>query len=283
METARCIRIDNGDFHPLIPPADKHWRHWLSILCIPCVGISEASAQEAIPPRTEPLVVLRADGSIGAELIENRLFVRASYKVQPNVLGIARRPQSVSVPSIRGRATQSFSQARFEPREGFSVDDDGNIIVDSDPANVSYFWYGKNGRDHLFLTVSRGLVNGMVYGPGLRFGLSSAGGTAVLRDTDAAAVDAGGCATEAARVAATDPDASKRFAALTLRSPAAPGANTEAAAAASVSFEQTVAALPKHSARITLLVYYTGAALDLFRTADPNFNPLPLYRVGRRL
>lgn len=229
------------------------------LACASRVGAADTVPIVPVDPQETPqsLLILRPDGSLGEPITEGHDLVRASLVVVPNVVGIARDSRQVQVPAFEGNAARTFDRITFEPRTGFTLTEDGDIIVDDDPAQVSYFWYGQLGSEHLFLTVRFGQVRAMLYGPTIRYGLSTEGGRTLLRDVDPAGADQSGCATNAiaalamqaelpavgslskGKVPPVDPSESRSVA------PAPAGTGTKT---------------PKHFARVGVLFYYTGAA-----------------------
>jgi hypothetical protein len=186
--------------------------------------------------------------------------------VTPNVAGIARHTERITVQPVGSAPALAFTRSRFEPRTGFSLDDDGNLIVDEDPHKLSYFWYGRDGRNHLFLTVHEGNVHAMVHGPLLRLGIRPEHPGMVLRELDAAAVDAGGCATDLPRFSPIQ-------AAIAGPAATSTAAETKPPLVETQPLAPSIHA-PKHTARIGLMLYYTDAALAEFPNNDPNNPPL---------
>lgn len=154
--------------------------------------------------------------------------------------------------------------------------EDGDVIVDDDPAQVSYYWYGRLGSEHLFLTVRFGQVRGMVYGPTIRYGLSTEGGRTLLRDVDPAGADQSGCATNAIAALAMPAElpamASSSKGTIPTVTPIETRSGTSAPAG-------TGTARAKHSARVGVLFYYTGAA-ESFPSDPSNPNSPPLGEAG---
>ena len=225
----------------------------------------------------EPLLITGSDGAVGVGIREGLPLVRESLMVTVNVVGIARRNGAVETPAVADVPRTVFQRAHFEPREGFRVDDAGNIIVDDDPRRVSYMWYGQQGSHHLLLTVVRRQVRGMYHGPGRRLGISTDGSRTLLRALDADAVDAGGCASN--RIA-DRPDFS---AASQLSRQVADGAMQPEVVPSPASKPAPTgwSAAPvqrKHFTRIGVLFYYTAAA-EQFRT-DPNYPATALGVAG---
>lgn len=214
----------------------------------------------------QPLFAPAADGSPGIRVDVAGPFTRSAWVVTPNVAGIARHPERILVQPVGSAPALEFTRSRFEPRTGFSIDDDGNLIVDDDPHTLGYFWYGRDGRNHLFLTVHEGNVHAMVHGPLLRLGIRPEHPGMVLRELDAAAVDAGGCATD-----------SPRGTPIAVGVAGAAATSTAATTKPLVVETQPFASpihTPKHTARIGLMLYYTDAALALFPNNDPANPPL---------
>lgn len=251
-------------------PLSPFCRHAL-VLVLAAIAPPPALASNAVAPPVEietpqPLFLPAADGSPGIRIDGASPFTRSVWVVAPNVAGIARHTERIAVQPVGGAPALEFSRSRFEPRTGFSLDDDGNLIVDEDPRKLGYFWYGRDGRNHLFLTVHEGNVHAMVHGPLLRLGIRPEHPGMVLRELDAAAVDAGGCATDSPRATPIPvgvAGASATSTAATTKPPV-------------VESQPLVSPLhvPKHTARIGLMLYYTDAALALFPNNDPANPPL---------
>lgn len=214
----------------------------------------------------QPLFLPADDGAPGVPVDVSDPFTRSAWVVTPNVIGIAQSSARVDIPAVGGVPALAFSRSSFEPRDGFSIDDAGNVVVDDDPRKVGYYWYGRSGRNHLFLTVHRGNVHAMVYGPLLRLGIQGEPAGTVLRELDAAAVDAGGCATEAPRALPVPVDALRASSRATPVVAKPPGAGN--------SDHASSVPAPKHTARIGLMLYYTDAALAQFPNNIPENPPL---------
>lgn len=214
----------------------------------------------------QPLFLPAADGSPGIRIDVASPFTRSAWVVTPNVAGIARHTERIAVQPVGGAPALEFTRSRFEPRTGFSFDDDGNLIVDDDPRKLGYFWYGRDGRNHLFLTVHEGNVHAMVYGPLLRLGIRPEHPGLVLRELDAAAVDAGGCATDSPRGTPIPVGVAGAAVTSTAATTKPPVVETRPRASPIHA--------PKHTARIGLMLYYTDAALALLPNNDPANPPL---------
>ncbi len=131
-----------------------------------------------------------------------------------------------------------------------TVNDAGEIVVSDDPTKVSYFWYGQEGSSSAFVTVSRGSMNALVYGPGLRFTVNSIGqGIHLYRELSAREVDNGRCASD---------EVGARLAFMTLQHKSVPGTEVPDA------FTQSLLARPMYTARATIMFYYTDASLLQF-------------------
>lgn len=59
----------------------------------------------------------------------------------------------------------TFRLRRFDGSEGISLAEDGEIVVDSDPSRLSYYWYGGDGHASISIGVSRGVMHSTITGP----------------------------------------------------------------------------------------------------------------------
>lgn len=212
-----------------------------------CIAATEASAD----PQPTEVVIRRTDGSIGAVLPTDPSLPaqRVSMLVEPNVVGLARRPQALTMPLSKGKSLV-VAMSRFDPREGFSVDDAGAIVVSDDPTQVSYFWYGQSGDITVFITVVRGRMSVLVHGPDLLYTINDFGGLRhIYRELVARDADAGRCGSE---------EVSKR---LNWIQTASNPLLTSPITVNSVGPRPTA---PAYTARATILFYYTDAALQQY-------------------
>lgn len=250
-------------------PLSPFCRHALMLL-LTAISAPALASNAVAPPveieEAQPLFLPAADGSPGIPIDVASPFTRSAWVVTTNVAGIARHTERIVVQPVGGAPALEFARSRFEPRAGFSLDDDGNLIIDEDPRKLSYFWYGRDGRNHLFLTVHEGNVHAMVHGPLLRLGIRPEHPGMVLRELDAAAVDAGGCATDLPRNTPIPVGVVGSAATST-------AATTKPPLVVTQPLTSPIHA-PKHTARIGLMLYYTDAALAEFPNNDPNNPPL---------
>lgn len=120
--------------------------------------------------------------------------VERAWRVTPEIVALAREPRhTVRMPLGDGRS-QDFRMSAFEAREGFSDDETGQIIVSDDPTELSYYWHGQNGRDHLALTVVRGRIAGRVYTPAQRLIFNAFGPEQHYQRIDMGLLNRGRCA-----------------------------------------------------------------------------------------
>jgi len=186
------------------------------------------------------------------------LAVRRSLIVRPNVQAIARKPGELSIALPSGSPLR-VKVKTFDAREGIDVDDAGNIVVNDNPYKVSYFWYGQAGATHVFITVERGLMNALIYSPQLRVSMQGEqADRAVMRDLRPEIVDQGRCAADI-----VDPPVRVLRPKEELVKPDAMAADPEV---------YSPLARPKHSAYLTVMIYYTNEALAQFPGA-PNATP----------
>jgi hypothetical protein len=219
--------------------ASSRWAH--STLPPPlAVPAPDVATSLIVEPDSQPIgvpVVVPAD----------EFATRRAWQVVPNVVGIARASARLRIPTPEGREF-AFAAKRFDALEGIDLDDEGNLIVDEDPRNISFNWSGTSGSNHVFLVVRRGNMHALVYGPDVRLTVSDEGtGAHWYRDLDPRRVDRGVCAND--RLG----EIAKRFGWHPKNVP------TEKPAAAA-----TRAGERKHTARIRLLIYYTQAALGRY-------------------
>jgi hypothetical protein len=190
-------------------------------------------------------------------------LIERSWRVQPAVVALAKGlRRSVRMPTPDGR-TIDFAPDRFEMREGFTVDDEtGQIIISDDPNELSYYWHGRNGRDHLAITVVRGTVAARLHTPVAGYSIQREGREHQYRSINMALLNQGACKgpITGRELAVGTPRPKSTEAAP--QAQAAPRATFTASAAAS-------AAAPKFTVHIDVLFYYTDQAALLL---DPNYN-----------
>lgn len=208
----------------------------------------------------------------------------------PEVVALAREPRyTVRMPLGDGR-TIDFRPEGFEPREGFSVDDEtGQLIVSDDPQELSYYWYGRNGRDHLALTVVRGRIAGRLYTPSQRLTLGAWGPEQHYQLVDMRMLNRGVCAhreimrlisqgrTEPGAALATGADV---VSGAETTDPARPGASgaprSEPLAKMSRKPPSPPRSQAKHQIKIDVIFYFTDVlaeAIDYDNIPDWNYTP----------
>ena len=182
------------------------------------------------------------------------------------------------MPTPDGRSID-FAPDRFEMREGFAVDDEtGEIIISDDPNELSYYWHGRSGRDHLAITVVRGTVAARLHTPAAGYSIQREGREHQYRSINMALLNRGAC---------KGPIAGRELAALTPRPKLDQQPTAIAEARATTPVAGAVdrgasakpsggAAMPKYTVHIDLLFYYTDqAALLLDPSYDASTNPGP--------
>jgi hypothetical protein len=181
------------------------------------------------------------------------------WKIEPDVVGVARRPGKLAVVLADGRPPAEYKMTAFEPRDGFRVDDEtGEIIVSDDPREVSYYWYGRQGASHVSLTVSKGIVHGLIYHPDGQLTIQGNGDDHTLRQINMAVLNSVKCRSNsaaeiverqlAARFGSIDPDHTRLQ-----------------------SKVDSMVHIPKYQTGFTVLFYYTDAAAELL---DPAYDPV---------
>lgn len=225
-------------------------------------------------PSPEPVEFLSRDasGALGVPTTSRNRLVERSWRVEPAVVALARglqRPVRMPIPD--GRSID-FAPDGFAMREGFSVDEEtGQIIISDDPNELSYYWHGRNGRDHLAITVVRGTVAARLHTPVAGYSIQREGREHQYRSINMALLNQGAC---------KRPITGRELTALTPRPKHAERQPTSAAAASSAPPQAikpaAPAATPKFTVHIDLLFYYTDqAALLLDPSYDPVNNPGP--------
>jgi hypothetical protein len=206
-------------------------------------------------------------------------LVERSWRVEPAVVALAKglqRPVRMPIPD--GRSID-FAPDRFEMREGFAVDDEtGEIIISDDPNELSYYWHGRSGRDHLAITVVRGTVAARLHTPAAGYSIQREGHEHQYRSINMALLNRGAC---------KGPITGRELAALTPRPKVDQQPSAIAEARATTPMAGAVdrgasakpsgaAAMPKYTVHIDLLFYYTDqAALLLDPNYDATTNPGP--------
>jgi hypothetical protein len=125
--------------------------------------------------------------------------VRNEYRVIPNVVGLAEalvvgKGQSVRIQLPGERRQRVFPVRKFVPREGFDVNDQGELIVRAGATanDLSFLVYAAGHGHELSLNVEKGRMFGGLNGTFARseqaWELRSGAGGAVLRDIDASRI-----------------------------------------------------------------------------------------------
>ena len=251
------------------------------------LGACALAVSAAITPPPEPLpsrepvefLIRDASGALGVPTTSRNPLVERSWRVEPAVVALAKglqRPVRMPIPD--GRSID-FAPDRFEMREGFAVDDEtGEIIISDDPNELSYYWHGSSGRDHLAITVVRGTVAARLHTPAAGYSIQREGREHQYRSVNMALLNRGAC---------KGPITGRELAALTPRPKrnqqptaiAEARATTRVAGAvdrAASAKPSGAAAMPKYTVHIDLLFYYTDqAALLLDPSYDATSNPGP--------
>jgi hypothetical protein len=245
--------------------------------------------QPVEPPR-QPLTFLRptADGGIGESVTPQNATVARAWRVTPEILALAREPRyTVRMPLGDGR-TRDFRPTAFEAREGFTVDEDtGQLVVSDDPSEVSYYWHGENGRDHLALTVAFGRVEGRVYTPAQRLTISTWGREHHYQRIDMGVLNRGVCAHSKIMRHVAALDAERRDGRTESADPvsdqaagysANPTIDVARAAKARPAMKgpEPDTELAKHQIKIDVLFYFTDVLAEaLDDDSDPSWNYTP--------
>jgi hypothetical protein len=238
------------------------------LLAACALAVSAAITPPEPLPSREPVEFLSRDasGGLGVPTTSRNPLVERSWRVQPAVVALAKglqRPVRMPVPD--GRSID-FAPDGFEMREGFTVDDEtGEIIISDDPNELSYYWHGRSGRDHLAITVVRGMVAARLHTPAAGYSIQREGREHQYRSINMALLNRGAC---------KGPITGRDLAALTPR-PKSGDPTSTASAAASSAPPQAIkpggtAAAPKYTVHIDVLFYYTDQAAQLL---DPSYNP----------
>lgn len=218
---------------------------------------------------------------------QNATIARA-WRVTPEILALAREPRyTVRMPLGDGR-TRDFRPTAFEAREGFTVDEDtGQLIVSDDPNEVSYYWHGENGRDHLALTVAFGRVEGRVYTPAQRLTISTWGREHHYQRIDMGVLNRGVCAHSKIMRHVAALEAERREGRGETGQPvtdkaagysANPTVDVARAAKATPAMTgpEPDTELAKHQIKIDVLFYFTDVLAEaLDDDSDPNWNYTP--------
>lgn len=155
------------------------------------------AARTTPPPEpSEPLafVARNPDGSIGRPVDAANPLVQRGWAVVPEIVALAKKPHRPVTMPLADRRDLTFRVETFEAREGIDVDDEtGQIIVSGDPNDLSYYWHGTRGADHLALTVVRGQVEGRLYTPQQRYLLTNPGPGQQYQQIDMPMLNRGVC------------------------------------------------------------------------------------------
>lgn len=218
---------------------------------------------------------------------QNATVARA-WRVTPEILALAREPRyTVRMPLGDGR-TRDFRPTAFEAREGFTVDEDtGQLVVSDDPSEVSYYWHGENGRDHLALTVAFGRVEGRVYTPAQRLTISTWGREHHYQRIDMGVLNRGVCAHSKIMRHVAALEAERRDGRTESADPvsdqaagysANPTIDVARAAKARPAMKgpEPDTELAKHQIKIDVLFYFTDVLAEaLDNDSDPSWNYTP--------
>jgi len=91
------------------------------------------------------------------------------YDVIPNVVGLAENalrdlPSAVLVAHDESGELLELHQRRFEPVEGFTIDRQGNVVLDAEVGleGLSFFWTGAGPRGSASISVRRGRISARI-------------------------------------------------------------------------------------------------------------------------
>jgi hypothetical protein len=137
---------------------------WLVTLLALYLFAAEAQSVESpadAPPLTEARLLLPFDdgSEFGGEAPTRAAVFESSRVVRPNIDGLASNPGAVVVPDSVGSGDFSLPVVDFEAREGFIIDDDGNVVPVDDPAALSFSIHAQRGSSNLNVRVHRGSIH----------------------------------------------------------------------------------------------------------------------------
>jgi hypothetical protein len=118
----------------------------LAALCIASVA-PRTHAADLPPAEPIPLFASERGGLPGTPIEVDDPLSLTTWQVDVAVVPVARNPRLIRVPLGARLSPIEIAVDRFEPREGFSVDDrTGDLIVSDDPSEVSYYWMDDGVR-----------------------------------------------------------------------------------------------------------------------------------------
>jgi len=171
----------------------------------------------------------------------------AEYPVTIDVIGTAKNPEILVVP-VPGKADITLRRARFKAGIGFVSDGHGGSMPNPQvQANgLTYFWYGLSldGTVEATLSVTRGAMSGLLYGPDIRYWITPSNSGEVFRIIDTSVFDS---------ISDADPViASGAIAQAPVSQPSATGA---------LSASASPSGMTAYSVTIKTMVLYTANAL----------------------
>lgn len=205
-------------------------------------------------------------GALGAGIDDgDDPFSKATWPVELAIVELARRPHALTVRLDDGGTALTVERVEFEPREGFTIDEEsGDLIVADDPRELSYYWYGRAGMDTVALSVTRGYVDGLVWQRHRRHTFFVRSNRQYFREVDMPVLNAGRCV-------ANEIQTRIEQRAEALPTPI-PVPTSEAQFDLKPGRDNPLARpRPKYGAQFTVLFYYTDAAASLL---DSNYNPV---------
>jgi hypothetical protein len=200
------------------PSRDAVWLVTVFALCF-CAPAAQCaqgveSASDA-PPRTEARMLAPLDdgSEFGAGVPIRATVFDSSRLVRPNIEGLASNPGAVVVPDPVGRGDLSLPVVDFEAREGFLVDEQGNVVPADDPTALSFSIHAQRGSSNLNVRAHRGRIHATFNSEGGAFvaDFDDEAGAHVLQAVDRAILNASRCAAGLERDDAGASTTAKRF------------------------------------------------------------------------
>lgn len=178
-----------------------------------CAQGVESSAEPR--PRTEArLLAPFDDGSDFGPGVPTRAAVfESSRLVRPNIEGLASNPDAIVVTVPFARDDLTLPVVDFEAREGFLMDEQGNVVPVDDPTALSFSIHAQRGSSNLNLRVHRGRLHATLNSESGAFvaEFDAESGGHVLQAVNQAILNASRCAAGLEGDDAGDLTSAKRF------------------------------------------------------------------------
>jgi hypothetical protein len=148
----------------------------VGLLLASCSTFAEAGVTLGSFTVDQSLFVAQSNSNFGsANTHPTSLAAVREFPVTIDIAGIATNPTKISIP-LPDRPDLLIKRVRFQPGTSFIARVRNGVAPFSQPAGVSYAWYGRSqdDRTEVTLTAVHGVMAGLIYGPDFRYSVMTA-------------------------------------------------------------------------------------------------------------